>query len=397
MAVDLFSAFTPQIEDARHRARVIKPKAYASTRNFLDGAVTRISPYITHGFLSLADLAAEIEMNYPADECEKLIMEFGWREFFQHVWRHQGERILRDLKPGLTGVKYASDLPPDIVEARTGIPVIDQAVRTLYATGYLHNHARMWLASYVVHLRKVHWRAAAGWMYGYLLDGDPASNHLSWQWVAATFSSKPYVFNAENVARHAPAWASPKTAIDISYEELDDLARGPQAVKPEWRCELLPSCEVPPLLAQPASDNASVTTLKAAPVLEFDTWLIHPWDLGEHHMANTTMKKIGIIHQPFHAQLPWSQQRWDFVLTRMRAITDEIFVGDLNHLLQANPSIQLHATETYHFGYREALSSPQVTLAPVRRFTKDPEKLCPSFSRFWAAVGREKLEKKWHK
>jgi len=393
MVADLFSAFPPNLEDALHRVRVIKPKAYAATRNFLDGAVTRISPYITHGFLNLTDLANEIEEKYPADECEKLIMEFGWREFFQHVWRHEGERILRDLKPGLPGVKYASTLPTDIVEARTGIPVVDQTVRTLYATGYLHNHARMWLASYVVHMRKVHWRVAADWMYGYLLDGDPASNHLSWQWVAATFSSKPYVFNAENVARYAPAWASPKTAIDISYEQLDNLARGPQAVKPEWRCELLPPCGVPPLLALPAIENA----LRASPVLESGAWLVHPWDLGEHHALNNQMKKIGIIHQPFHAQLPWSQQRWDFVLTRMSAITDEIFIGDLNHLLQANRNVQLHASETYHFAYREALSSPQVTLTPVRRFTKDPEKLCSSFSRFWAAIGREKLPKKWHK
>jgi len=82
--------------------------------------------------------------------------------------------------------------------------VIDRAVHQLYTTGYLHNHARMWLASYIVHLRKVHWRVGADWMVGYLLDGDLASNHLSWQWVAATFSNKPYLFNAENVARYVP-------------------------------------------------------------------------------------------------------------------------------------------------------------------------------------------------
>ncbi|MGC8035725.1 FAD-binding domain-containing protein, partial [Salmonella enterica] len=74
------------------------------------------------------------------------------------------------------------------------------------------NHARMWLASYVVHLRKVHWRAGADWMVGHLLDGDLASNHLSWQWVAGTGSHKPYLFNAENVAKYAPAeWHSPGT------------------------------------------------------------------------------------------------------------------------------------------------------------------------------------------
>ena len=77
------------------------------------------------------------------------------------------------------------------------------AVRQLYATGTPHNHARMWLASYVVHLRKVHWRSAANWLYANFLDGDLASNHLSWQWVAGTRSSKPYLFNTDNVAHYA--------------------------------------------------------------------------------------------------------------------------------------------------------------------------------------------------
>jgi deoxyribodipyrimidine photo-lyase len=52
-----------------------------------------------------------------------------------------------------------------------------------------------------------------------LLDGDLASNHLSWQWVAGTGSSKPYLFNADNVARYAPApWHSQGSVIDQSYE-----------------------------------------------------------------------------------------------------------------------------------------------------------------------------------
>ena len=97
------------------------------------------------------------------------------------------------------------------------MPVIDEAVRTLFATGTLHNHARMWLASSVVHVRKVHWRVGADWLYGHLLDGDLASNHLSWQWVAGTGSRKPYLFNAGNVARYAPAaWHSPGSVIDTT-------------------------------------------------------------------------------------------------------------------------------------------------------------------------------------
>ena len=88
----------------------------------------------------------------------------------------------------------------------------------------MHNHARMYVASYTVHARRVKWQAGAGWFLHHLLDGDPASNNLSWQWVASTFSHKPYIFNLENVAKYfggqvdiSPAANTP---LDASYETL---------------------------------------------------------------------------------------------------------------------------------------------------------------------------------
>ena len=79
---------------------------------------------------------------------------------------------------------------------------MDGFIRDLMLEGYVHNHARMWFAAYVVHWLKVDWREAADWFENYLLDGDKASNHLSWQWVASINSSKPYYFNKENLARY---------------------------------------------------------------------------------------------------------------------------------------------------------------------------------------------------
>lgn len=90
---------------------------------------------------------------------------------------------------------------------------------------------RLWLASYQMHVRKVHWRTGADWMWAHLLDGDLASNHLSWQWVTGTASARPYLFNAENVTRFAPAhWHSPATAIDAHYGALEHLDRTPAAI-----------------------------------------------------------------------------------------------------------------------------------------------------------------------
>jgi deoxyribodipyrimidine photo-lyase len=387
----LVDLFPPTLADAEHRITLIKPRAYASTRNFLNGSVTRLSPYITHGFVSLADIAPAIEAKYPAEECEKLLMEFGWREFFQHVWRHLGDGILRDVKPGLYGVNYSLDFPADIAEARTGIPVIDGAVRELYATGYLHNHARMWLASYVVHLRKVHWRAGADWMIAHLLDGDFGSNHLSWQWVAATFSGKPYLFNAENVARYAPDWSSTGTAIDMSYEALDEIARSQKILGTHPGARKIEATFMPRLAPQPADNLINADAWKAAPVLGPEVMLIHPWDLAEPEIKANQRQPLGIIHLPFHAEFLWSERRWNFVMARMREVTNDIFIGDVSELIRENKNIKFSATATYNFGYREALAAANVSLSPIRRFTQDPEKMCGSFTKFWAAVGRERV------
>ncbi len=184
----------------------IRPAQYGRTRNFLDGAVTRLSPYLTHGVLSLAevrDAALAAVTNH--DHAEKLIRELGWRDYYRRVYRLIGNEIWNDLEGYKTGhapASYAQELPADLVEARTGLACMDAFVKELYTTGYLHNHARMWLAAYVVHHRRVQWQAGARWFLLHLLDGDVASNNLSWQWVASTFSHKPYFFNRENLERY---------------------------------------------------------------------------------------------------------------------------------------------------------------------------------------------------
>ena len=89
-----------------------------------------------------------------------------------------------------------------------------------------YGHARMWLAAYVVHWRRVRWQAGARWFLQHLLDGDPASNNLSWQWIASTFSHKPYIFNKENLQRytenvyceHCPLRNS--CPFDATYEQI---------------------------------------------------------------------------------------------------------------------------------------------------------------------------------
>lgn len=207
----------------------INPTRYAATRNQLNGAVTRLSAYLRHGILSLSEVRL-FALQREGARAEKLVTELGWRDYWQRVYRRIGTGIWEDRELGKTGwtqTDYAANLPDEISEGRSGLECIDHFVRELRQTGYLHNHARMWIAAWVVHFRRIRWQAGAAWFLEHLLDGDPASNNLSWQWVAGTFSSKPYYFNRENLEQFSDGvhcqncrLASSGCPFEGSYEDL---------------------------------------------------------------------------------------------------------------------------------------------------------------------------------
>jgi len=330
-------AFEPSLAAAQARIAAVDPAAYARSRNALDGAVTGLSPYITHGFVSLAEVLAGVQQRYALEVQHKLVFELGWRAYFRHVWQHRGEAIFDSLHEGpLPDAAYARELPADVRQACTGVPVVDHTVRTLYQTGMLHNHARMWLASYLVHVRKIHWRTGADWLYGHLLDGDLASNHLSWQWVAGTGSRKPYLFNADNVARYAPlTWHSTGTVIDVSYEALDQMARQPLPAPHPVSAARPDATEAPTLLAAPPL-GVQVNAPDASAVQNREVWLLHPWSLGElpADLAPDTLV-IGLWLQDFHQAWPWSERRWRFVAARMAELGALMWWGDAAAVGQA--------------------------------------------------------------
>lgn len=372
--------FPPTREAALERLATVDVDAYARRRNHLDGPVTRLSPYLTHGLLSTRE-AIEALRERGASLADKLVFELAWREYWQHVWRHLGIGILREIRRPTSRVEYAHVLPRDVLEGRTGLRIVDQTVRSLYDTGYVHNHARMWLASYLVHLRKVHWRAAADWMYGHLLDGDLASNHLSWQWVAGTFTGKSYLFNRDNVERFAAGGAAPGCSVDRSYEELDRLARSTERLGPERGA---PERGTMPPRLLPGPPEAP--TLSLPQIAGRDIVLVHPWSLGERSSGTVA---IGVLHAPFHAAMPWSALRWAFVLRRMRDVTDGIWTGEVQALMpRLREARSVRTVETLYPGYRDALRHPLIELLPSPRFFDEPIDLCRSFSQFWREVAR---------
>ena len=209
-------------EEAEERLSWIDPLAYGRTRNHLDGAVTQLSPFIRHGVLSLSDVRDRVLSSVETEKgAEKMIQQLAWRDYWHRLYETMGEGVWQDQAPyktGFTAGDYADDLPDDIATARTGVAAMDMFIHELITTGWLHNHARLYLASYICHFRRVKWQAGARFFLKHLLDGDVASNNLSWQWVASTFANKPYYFNLDNLRK----FCGPQ--IDTSYRNNRPLA-----------------------------------------------------------------------------------------------------------------------------------------------------------------------------
>lgn len=397
--------FEPNRETALEKLRQVRPSTYAKTRNFLNGRVTKLSPWITHGLLSLKEVAEHGWQTEGIGLEDKLIFELGWREFFQHVHRQVGDAILRDMRPGVWQGKYARELPEDFLNASTGVKPIDWAVRSLRKTGYLHNHARMWVASYLVHLRKVSWRTGADWMYGHLLDGDLASNHLSWQWVAGTFSHKPYLFNAENVQKYAPELACKGSVIDTSYEDLEDIARsnktlltlGSAARRVDRESDDASANDSAEYPLQAWPDQAALLSLIGTRRVDQEwgkKWagrpvrLVHPWALraktaGTYH--------LGVLAPAFHAKFPWSEKRWAFVLQAMASACDAIVVLDAENLQNLRTALQDETTGpsaveidwTAHPIYSDLHTRLKAKQNQPDLLLPEPKTLQTSFSKFY--------------
>lgn len=214
--------FTTDYNEIIARVKALDPTRYAKTRNFYDGAVTQLSPYISRGVISTAYvLKSLLEKNYKYYQVEKFVQELAWRDYWQQIWIEKCDLINTDLKRPQSDVENY-EMPLNIADANTGIEAVDNALQSFYQTGYLHNHMRMYVAALACNIGKSHWKVPAQWMYYHLLDADWASNALSWQWVAGSNSSKKYFANQENINRH---WNSSQQAtfVDVDYKELTNM------------------------------------------------------------------------------------------------------------------------------------------------------------------------------
>ncbi len=134
-------------------------------------------------------------------EAEVFLKELVWREFAYHLVHHTSEITSRNWKPDWDHFPWNTDETPDVTawkQGRTGIPFVDAAMREMYVTGTMHNRGRMIVASYLTKHLMTHWKIGMDWFADCLIDWDPASNAMGWQWSAGSGpDATPYfrVFN----------------------------------------------------------------------------------------------------------------------------------------------------------------------------------------------------------
>ena len=182
--------FPTSEKEVWERINLLNPFKYSRTRNYINGSVSYLSPYLSRGFISTKQVFEYLlSLNLPWRQIEKLVQELAWRDFMQQVWRFKGNLINEDLNNPQSPVSNYG-VPEVILSANTGIIAIDKAIQSLFDTGYMHNHLRMYLASLCCNIANYHWFEPSKWLYANLLDGDIGSNQLNWQWIAGTFSKK---------------------------------------------------------------------------------------------------------------------------------------------------------------------------------------------------------------
>lgn len=186
-------------------------RAYADRRNYDFGAgkhaaVSQLSPCIRHRLVLEEEVVAAVLTRFAPSTAEKFIQEVFWRTYWKG-WLEQRPAVWatyqQDLASAVSQLSADQSVEKTYEKAttgKTGIDAFDAWTIELLETGYMHNHARMWFASIWIFTLKLPWQLGADFFYRNLLDGDPASNTLSWRWVGGLHTrGKTYLARSSNI------------------------------------------------------------------------------------------------------------------------------------------------------------------------------------------------------
>ncbi len=210
-------------------------RAYAEGRNSdagpnAPGAVSRLSPYVRHRLITEREVAGAVLGAHSFATCEKFVAEVLWRTYWKGwlelrpgIWRRycdERDAARERVKPGVLASAETG---------ATGIEGFDHWARELVATGYLHNHARMWFASIWIFTLRLPWTLGADFFMRNLIDADAASNTLSWRWVAGLQTpGKTYLATADNIARYTDGRFSPRGLANTAIALTEDPVPSPR-------------------------------------------------------------------------------------------------------------------------------------------------------------------------
>ncbi|MZQ99002.1 MAG: hypothetical protein GT601_15145 [Acidaminobacter sp.] len=171
---------------------------YSERRDFPSlQATSGMSVYLNTGMLSPRQFVSDL-VRYPGHE--PVLRQYVWREFYLQLLRHYPHVLETAMRPEYKSVRWERN--PEYFEAwcqgRTGVPIVDAAMRCLKHEGRMHNRLRMVAASYLVKDLHVNWQLGEQYFFEQLADSEPALNNGGWQWSASTGTdAQPYfrVFN----------------------------------------------------------------------------------------------------------------------------------------------------------------------------------------------------------
>ena len=237
----------PTRDAALARLNAFVPHAgrdYASGRNVDRGPLDRsnvsaLSPYIRRRMITEEEVIRAVLGRHSFAAAEKFVQEVAWRTYWKGWLEMRPDILLRyqvELAQANAGLADNSALNrryQKAVEGRSGIDCFDAWVDELLTHGWLHNHARMWFASIWIFTLGLPWQLGADFFDQNLLDADPASNTLSWRWVAGLHTrGKHYIARAKNIEQNTLGRFNPTGQLNERALPLPEDAPPPPAMMP---------------------------------------------------------------------------------------------------------------------------------------------------------------------
>lgn len=245
---------------ALERMQAFLPKAgsaYARLRNFDGGPaghvhVSRLSAALRRRVISEEEVVAATLAQHGPVQADKFISEVFWRTYWKG-WLEQRPGVWAGYLVAVERARQRLQTDASLAgryeqarDARTGIDCFDAWVAELDATGYLHNWARMQFASIWIFTLGLPWELGAAFMLDRLVDADPASNTLSWRWVAGLHTAgKVYLSDAERIRTMTNGRFAPRGLARSAVAPVDSITL-PSPSPP--RLATLPDLTLPSLL-----------------------------------------------------------------------------------------------------------------------------------------------------